>query len=409
MKLRNHLKKYANLLLRKGVNLQEGQELLLSAPIDAKDLVEEIVTIAYKDIKSGRVHINWNYGKLTRISFDYANEDVLLNIPEYSIMKYREVLDNGAAMLSIIASDPKLLAGVDPSLLAKVSKENAIKMKPISTEVMSGKVRWSLGAMPSEAWAKTVFPNVEPEEAVEKLWEYIFACTRVDQDDPIKAWNEHEDHLNNKKQFLNEKKFVKLHYKAPGTDLTVELPKNHIWVAGPKIATDDKSFIPNIPTEEVFTLNKRNGVNGTLSSTMPLNLNGNLIEDFSFVFENGKVVDFDAKVGKESLAKLLEMDEGVKYLGEVALVPVDSPISNLNTIFYNTLYDENASCHFALGKAYPYTLKDGTEMSEDQLLEAGANISLTHVDFMVGSKELSIDAYDSEGNVTPIFRNGNWA
>ncbi|XMB86456.1 aminopeptidase [Mycoplasmatota bacterium WC44] len=409
MNLKRNLEKYAELLLKKGVNLQEGQDLVLSAPVEAKDLVEEIVKIAYRDIKSGSVHVNWSYGKLARIKYEHATEEVLFDFPEYVLSKYKELIDRKAAMLSITASDPKLLAGIDPAKIAKVGKESAIKMKPFSTEIMSGKIRWNIGAMPSEAWAKSVFPELETDKAVEKLWEYIFACTRVDQEDPIAAWDEHTNNLFNKRDFLNEKKFVKLHYRAPGTDLHVELPVGHTWVAGPKQATDGVYFIPNIPTEEVFTMNKKNGVNGTLSSTMPLNLRGSLIEDFSFTFKDGKVVDFDARVGKENLEKLMEMDEGAKYLGEVALVPVDSPISNLNTIFFNTLYDENASCHFALGKAYPYTLEGGVNMSEDELKEAGANISLAHVDFMVGSKELEIDGYDTEGNVTPIFRRGNWA
>mgnify|MGYP000371285630 CR=1 FL=1 len=409
MDLRKNLTKYAELLLRKGINLQEGQDLVLRAPVDAKELVEEIVTIAYRDIKCGKIHIDWSHGKLTRISYEHASEEVLLDIPDYFLKKQRELLDRGAAMLSIMSSDPKLLAGINPNLIAKVGKHFAISLKPFSSELMSGKVRWGLGAIPCLPWAKTVFPELSDDDAMDKLWEYIFACTRVDQEDPIQAWEKHVDELKVKKTFLNDKKFTKLHYKGPGTDLTVELPKGHIWVAGPKEATDGFEFIPNIPTEEVFTLNTRNGVNGTLSSTMPLNLRGSLIEDFSFVFKDGKIVDYDAKVGKEVLAKLLEMDEGILHLGEVALVPVDSPISNLNTIFYNTLYDENASCHFALGKAYPYTLEGGVSMNDEQLIEAGANVSLAHVDFMVGSKDLTINGYDAEGNVTPIFINGNWA
>lgn len=406
--MKQQLEKYASLLLKKGVNLQKGQDLVVNAPLEAKELVEEIVRVAYRDIESGKVHVNWHHGKLSRISYEHAAEEVLLEMPDYVMARLNELIEKEAAMLSIVASDPKLLAGINPELIAKVSKESAIKTKPVSDSIMSGKIRWNVAAMPSEAWAKEVFPELSIEDAMAKLWDYIFKCTRVDQEDPIAAWNDHTDRLFKNKSYLNEMQFEYLHYEAPGTDLKVELPKGHIWVAGPKQANDGVYFIPNIPTEEVFTMNKKDGVNGTLASTMPLNLRGSLIEDFKFTFENGKVVDFDAKVGKENLEQLLATDEGAKYLGEVALVPVNSPISNLNTIFYNTLYDENASCHFALGKAYPYTLEGGTDMNEEQLAEAGANLSLTHVDFMVGSAELNITAY-KDGKAYPIFVKGNWA
>jgi aminopeptidase len=405
----NKLEKYANLFLRKGVNLQPGQDLLLNASIDAKELVEAVVTVAYRDLKSGKVHINWSYGKTTRLSYEHASEEVLLEFPDYQLKKFEELASKGAALCSIASPDPKLLAGIDPQLISKVSKEASIKTKAFSNEVMSGNLRWNVVAMPSKEWAAMVFPELEETQAMDKLWDYVFKCTRVDQDDPVAAWDEHIAVLEEKKNFLNENQFVKLLYKAPGTDLEVELPKGHIWVAGPKKANDGIDFIPNMPTEEVFTMNKVDGVNGTLRSTMPLNLRGTLVEDFSFVFKDGKVVDYDAKVGKEVIKSLIETDEGAPYLGEVALVPFDSPISNLNTIFYNTLFDENASCHFALGKAYPYTLEGGTVMSEDELKEAGANVSLIHVDFMIGSNELDIDAVDKDGNKVAIFRNGDWA
>ncbi len=407
--MKEQLVKYAKLLLKKGVNLQEGQELVINAPLEAKDLVEELVRVAYRDINSGRVHINYRHGMINRIEFEHAQESVLLKTPDYVISRMEELVNKEAAMLSIVAADPKLFAGIDASLMAKVGKASAIKMKPFSDKIMSGKIRWNVAAMPSETWAKEVFPELPLKEATDKLWEYIFKCTRVDQPDPIKAWDDHSENLLSKRDYLNNMKFTKLLYKGPGTDLSVELPEGHVWLAGPSKADDGVYFIPNIPTEEVFTMNHRDGVNGTLKSTMPLNLRGNLIEDFSFTFKNGKVVSFDAAKGKDVLEKLLETDDGVKFLGEVALVPVNSPISNLNTIFYNTLFDENASCHFALGKAYPSTIKGGTKMSQDELKKAGVNLSLMHVDFMVGSDKLQIDGIDSEGKTHPIFKNGNWA
>ncbi len=407
--MREQFKKYARLLVRKGVNLQKGQDLLLNAPLEAKELVEEIVEVAYKEIQSGKVHVTFSHSKLGRIAFEHASEEVLLDFPDYQLAKFDELAERGAAVLSITNDDPKLMAGIDPQLLAKVGKETSIKMQPFTVKIMSGNVRWSVGAMPSLAWANLVFPELNDDEAMDKLWDYIFKCTRVDQNDPIKAWDDHVTNLNKKRDYLNKMQFTSLKYTAPGTDLTVGLPKGHIWVAGAKAANDGIDFIPNMPTEEVFTMNHKNQVNGTLRSTMPLNLRGSLVEDFSFVFKDGKVVDYDAKVGKENLKGLLGTDEGAMYLGEVALVPVDSPISNLNTIFFNTLYDENASCHFALGRAYPYTLEGGTTMTPEDLQKAGANHSLTHVDFMVGCEELSIEGIDAKGNTHPIFKNGNWA
>ncbi len=404
-----NLEKYANLFLRKGVNLQEGQHLMLNASIDARELVEAVATVAYRDLKSGPIHINWNHGKLTRIALEHATEEVLLDFPDYQIEKLKELSKKGAALCSIVAPNPKLLAGIDPKLISKVSKESSIKTKFFSEEVMSGNLRWNVVAMPSKEWAAMVFPDLEEKEAMEKLWDYVFECTRVDQEDPIAAWDKHIETLEAKKKFLNENQFEKLIYTAPGTNLEVELPKGHIWVAGPKKANDGLDFIPNMPTEEVFTMNKVDGVNGTLRSTMPLNLRGSLIEDFSFVFKDGKIVDFDAKEGKEALEFLIKMDDGAARLGEVALVPYDSPISNLNTLFYNTLYDENASCHFAVGNAIDFAIKDGFGLSNEDKEELDINHSLTHVDFMVGASDLNITGIKEDGTKVPVFVNGNWA
>ncbi|MCW7999923.1 aminopeptidase [Clostridium sp. cpc1] len=255
-----------------------------------------------------------------------------------------------------------------------------------------------------------VFPNIPKKEALEKLWDAIFKTVRIDKEDPIEAWNEHLNNLDEKLEFLNEKKFKNLHYTSSnGTDLIIELPKGHIWSGGGDYNTKDVFFVANMPTEEVFTLPKKTGINGIIVSTKPLNYSGNLIDNFKLTFKDGKVVDFEAEKGYETLKNLLDTDEGARYLGEVALVPYDSPISNSNILFYNTLFDENASCHLAFGMAYPTCIEGGSEMNEKEKEVHGVNSSLVHVDFMVGSKDLDIVGETDEGEKLQIFKDGNWA
>ena len=255
----------------------------------------------------------------------------------------------------------------------------------------NGAINWCIASVPSEKWAAKIFPDLNSEEQMEALWEQIFHTTRVDLDDPVAAWEQHIETLNEKADFLNEKNFKSLHYKAPGTDLTIDLAEDHVWMAAGFKTNTGIPFIPNIPTEEVFTMPHKDGINGTVSSTKPLNYGGNLVEDFSLTFENGKVVDYQAKEGYDTLKSILETDEGARSLGEVALVPHDSPISNSGLIFFNTLFDENASCHIALGKALLLNLKDSKNLSKEEMIEKGFNESITHVDFMIGSADLDID------------------
>ena len=244
---------------------------------------------------------------------------------------------------------------------------------------------------------------------MEKLWQAIQQAIRLDHNDPVSEWKSHQTFLQEKAAFLNEKKYKKLHYKAKGTDLTIELPEKHVWAGGGGKTEQGITFIPNMPTEEVFTLPKKDGVNGVVQSTKPLNYGGNVIENFSFTFEKGRVVDFTAEKGYETLKRLIESDDGAKHLGEIALVPHDSPISNTNLIFFNTLFDENASCHLALGSAYAFCLEGGSAMTKDELQANGANQSIVHVDFMIGSTDLDIDGETADGDLEPLFRNGNWA
>lgn len=402
------LEKYAELAIHKGVNLQKDQILMLNAPIDGAEFARIVAKKAY-EAGAKDVHINWADDVMQRLYFEHASQDVLESVPQWRVDQYDYFAENGAAVLSIRSTDPDNLNGIDSSRIAAASKASGEAMKNFRKYTMNDKITWSIVAIPNPEWAKKVFPNVSEEEAVSKLWEQIFTITRVDQEDPLKAWDEHNKALGKARDYLNKKQFKKLIYKSPGTDLEVELPDGHVWKGGASKSEQGTSFNANMPTEEVFTLPHKYGVNGTVSSTKPLSYGGNLIENFSLTFKEGKVVDFKAETGYETLEQLVNMDEGARRLGELAIVPHQSPISQSGVIFYNTLYDENASCHLALGKAYPSSIEGGAKMDDDQLDENGVNNSIVHVDFMMGSGELDIDGITPSGETEPVFRNGNWA
>lgn len=404
----NLLSKYAELSVRVGVNLQKGQTLVINSPIECAEFTRIVAKKAY-NAGAKEVHVEWSDEELTLIKFMNAPEEAFKEFPKWKAEGYEELAKNGAAFLSISASNPELLKDVDPKRIAESNKTRSIALKKYREYIMNSTVAWSIVSIPTKAWSKKVFPNLTEESAIEKLWESIFKIVRVDKDNPLVAWNSHLNSLQNKVDFLNQKKFKKLHYVSKDTDLTIELPEKHIWAGGGEFNSKQTYFVANMPTEEVFTLPLKTGVNGKVKSTKPLNYSGNLIDNFTLVFKNGKIVDFSAEKGYETLKKLIETDEGSHYLGEVALVPYDSPISNSNIIFYNTLFDENASCHFALGEAYPICLEGGSDMNEEELEKSGANISLTHVDFMVGSSDLDITGEARDGEVVHIFKNGNWA
>lgn len=404
----NLLSKYAELSVRVGVNLQKGQTLVINSPIECAEFTRIVAKEAYK-AGAKEVHVEWSDEELTLIKFMNAPEEAFKEFPKWKAEGYEELAKNGAAFLSISASNPELLRDVDPKKIAESNKTRSIALKKYREYIMNSTVAWSIVSIPTKAWSKKVFPNLSEESAIEKLWENIFKIVRVDKDNPIDAWNDHLDNLQKKVEFLNEKKFKKLHYISKGTDLTIELPEKHIWAGGGEYNSKQTYFVANMPTEEVFTLPLKTGVNGKVKSTKPLNYSGNLIDNFTLIFKDGKIVDFSAEKGYETLKKLIETDEGSHYLGEVALVPYDSPISNSNIIFYNTLFDENASCHLALGEAYPICLEGGSNMNEEKLEKSGANISLTHVDFMVGSPDLDITGETRDDEVVHIFKNGNWA
>ncbi|MGP4059234.1 aminopeptidase [Halobacillus sp. H74] len=407
-KHKKQLEKYADLALKKGVNIQRGQGIIINAPIEAANLVRTISAKAYgKGAKN--VHVEWGDEVLSYMKMKNAPAEVLENFPKWKAEGLEEMVADGYALLSIYGPNPDLFKDVDSERVAKANKASAEALSDYRDYIMNDKTTWSIIAYPQQAWAEKVFPDVSPEEAQNKLWEQIFQITRIDQEDPLKAWEEHNERLRQAREYLNQKQYKKLHYKAPGTELSIELVQDHIWHGGSTESDKGVEFNPNMPTEEVFTMPHKNGIQGNVTSTKPLNYGGNLVENFTLSFENGKVVDYKAEAGEETLKHLLETDEGAKRLGEVALVPNESPISQSGHIFFNTLYDENASCHLALGKAYPTNIKDGSSFNKGQMDQHGVNDSLVHEDFMMGSAELDIDGETKEGNFEPIFRKGTWA
>ena len=403
------LKKYAKLAIYQGVNVQKNQTLVISSPIECAKFTRMLVEEAY--IKGAKeVVVQWNDELTGKLKYKYSPMEVFETVPEWVKESRLSYAKEGACFLSISASDPELLKDVDPKKVATFRKASSIASREFSSRLMSNENAWSIVSIPTVGWAKKVFPNVSEDEAVEKLWDAIFKIVRVDSQDPVKAWEEHKNTLKKNMDFLNSKRFKSLHYtNSLGTDLIIQLPEKHLWAGGAEFTQDGTEFIANMPTEEIFSMPKKTGVNGKVVSSMPLNYGGNLINNFSLTFKDGKVVDFSAEEGYETLKNLLDTDEGAKYLGEVALVPYNSPISNSNIIFFNTLYDENASCHLAFGKAYSLCIKDGEKMSEEELLKEGANDSLTHVDFMIGTKDLQITGTTYDNEKFDIFVNGNWA
>ncbi|GAE24457.1 aminopeptidase S [Halalkalibacter wakoensis JCM 9140] len=344
------LEKYAELAVKVGINIQPGQTLVVRTPLNAADYVRAVAKKAY-EAGAKNVHVEWSDEELTKTKYELAPDEAFHEFPQWVAKGYEEMAENGAAFLSITGSNPDLLKDADPERVSNANKASGKAMEGFRSYIMSDKISWSIVAVPSVGWAKKVFPNESEEHAVEKLWEAIFAATRINEEDPVSAWQEHLTALDDKMKALNDKHYHALHYTSEGTDLVIELPETHLWVSGGSVNKDGVSFVANMPTEEVFTSAKKTGVNGTVSSTKPLNYGGTLINNFSLTFKDGKVIDFKAEEGYETLKRLLDTDEGARYIGEVALVPHQSPISDTNILFYNTLFDENASNHLAIGSA----------------------------------------------------------
>lgn len=408
LEFQQQLSSYAELVVKIGVNIQKGQTLVINGTIEAAELIRIIAKKAY-EAGAYMVKVNWTDDTVSRLRYDLAADESFLEEPKWYAGEMLELVEKGAAVISVVSSDPDLLKGVSQERIVNHQKTYGKAMAKYRQYLQSDKFSWCVVAAPSKNWAAKVFPGLPEEEQVAKLWEAIFKTVRVDQENPVKAWEEHVSRLNQKSDYLNAKKYKKLHYLAPGTDLTIELPEGHIWVAADSIDERGNAFVANMPTEEVFTAPFAGEVNGKVSSTKPLSYGGQLIDGFTLTFENGRIIDCTAAQGEATLKDLINMDEGSHYLGEVALVPHASPISESNILYYNTLFDENASNHLAIGSAYAFCLKDGKKMSQDELKAQGLNTSITHVDFMIGSAEMDIYGVTDEGNREPVFHKGNWA
>lgn len=403
------IKKYAKLLTKVGVNVQPGQPIVINAQVDAADLVRELTEEAYA-LGAKEVHVNWADDFITRQKFEKGSDEIFDIFPQWQVDKLNSYVDDGAAVISITSSDPDMMNGVDLDRLTRYQRVASQSVEYYRNHMMSNKNAWCVAAYPSIAWAKKVFPNMSDQDAFNALWDAIKAASRADVADPVAAWRDHQAKLAMRLEKLNSAQYDYLLYEnSAGTNVKVKLPKNHIWLGGKEpLVGKDYSFAANIPTEEVFTSALYDGVDGKIVSTKPLSYGGSVIDKFWFEFKNGRVEAFGAEQGYDVLEQLMNMDEGARHLGEVALVPHDSPISNTGILFYNTLFDENASSHFAVGRAYPSNIEGGSDMSKEELAQNGMNESITHVDFMVGSADLTVTAYKADGSQEVIIKDGNF-
>lgn len=407
-KVEDYIEKYVELILKVGLKIKNGDKLVVRCPVEARDFAVECTRKAY-ELGAGEVVVDYRDQLISRLKYENESLDVLTDVPKHKVDKENYYMEKKAKYLSVTGSDPDAFKGVDAEKLFKSNLANSKALRDFSAKMMANYVSWIVVGASIPSWATKVFPDLEEGEAVRRLWFEIFNSVRLFEEDPIKALENHVDNLNRYSKFLNDAKFEKLIYQSQkGTDLEVGLPKGYIFAGAGDVNSDGEEFIANMPSEEVFSAPRLDGVNGKVYSTLPLNYNGNLIEDFYLVFKDGEVVDYDAKAGKEYLKNILDTDEGAKRLGEVALVSYNTPISMRKVLFYNTLYDENASCHFALGKSYPTCLEGGEKLSIEELNERGMNDSLTHVDFMVGDETTEIIGVKENGEEVQIFKEGNF-
>jgi len=403
-----NLEKFAQVAIKVGLNLQPGQKLIIRAPIKTIDFVRELARIAYQT-GARLVDVQLLDEELRLIRHQYAPRDSFEEVSKWPIQALLEAARTGDAVLRVHAENPDLLKDQDKELVSLEQKIMDKHMEPFRSLIGKNKFNWTIVSAPTRSWAKKVFPK-EPEEVlIDKMWDAIFNTTRLKHEDPIRHWQEHAQGLKARALYLNKKQYKFLYYKGLGTDLKIGLPEGHIWQAADMETKSGIRYIANMPTEEIFTAPHRSRVEGIVSCSKPLNYAGNLIHNFTLKFEKGRVVEVWAEEGKEILEKLIKTDEGSARLGEVALVPHSSPISQSGLIFYNTLFDENAASHIALGKAYAFCVKGGEKLSKSELKKAGLNNSLVHVDFMIGSDKLDIDGETRTGRREPIMRQGEWA
>ncbi|MDY3902565.1 aminopeptidase [Peptoniphilus sp.] len=404
----DYIETYAELILKIGLKIKKGDRLVVRCPIEARDFA---ITCTKKAYELGAIEVVMDYRDpiISKLKYENESVEVLTDIPKHRVDKENYYMGKKAKYLSITGSDPDVFKGIDSEKLFKANLATSKALKDFSAKMMANYVSWIVVGASIPSWATKVFPELSEDEAVRKLWFEIFNSVRLFEEDPEKALENHVNNLNKYSAFLNENKFEKLIYKSEkGTNLEVCLPKGYIFAGAGDVNSDGEEFIANMPSEEVFSAPRLDGVNGKVYSTMPLNYNGNLIEDFYLVFKDGEVIDYDAKSGREYLKNIIETDQGSKRLGEVALVSHNTPISMRKVLFYNTLYDENASCHFALGKSYPSCIENGEKLTIEELKERGMNDSLTHVDFMVGDASTEIVGVKENGEKVQIFKDGNF-
>lgn len=402
------LDRLAETIVSTGLNLAEGQDLIITASAEALPLVRRVTKAAYR-AGAGLVTPILSDEEVTRARYQHGAEASFDRAPDWLFQGMAQAYEDNAARLHIAADNPMALAAENPESVARAAKANAAAYKPALAKIAGFEINWNIAAYPGRAWSQLVFPDLDGDAAQRALAEAIFAASRVDRDDPNQAWADHNANLASRRDWLNGQNFAALHFQSEGTDLTVGLADGHLWMGGASRAKNGVTCNPNIPTEEVFTTPHKAHVTGTVRATKPLAHQGSLIEDIEVAFEEGRITQASASKGEEIFLKLLETDEGAARIGEVALVPYASPISESGVLFYNTLFDENAACHIALGQCYKDCLKDTAEASDEDIAARGGNASLIHVDWMIGGAETSIDGLTQSGDRVPVFRDGNWA
>ena len=404
------IKEFAKLAVIKGVNVQKGQPLVINAPVEAVELVRECVKLAYKQ-GAKKVSVNYTDDIKTRLDYENMSTEDLSYVSSWRLDKKQEEIDTHACYLHIIGDDPDLLNGIDSDKVGKSMLAVSKAFQKYQYYTSNNYGQWSIIAYPTLNWAKKVFPNTQDDEALELLWNAILKTSRVELNKTIDNWNKHNENIHNHSKVLNSYNFKYLHFKnSLGTDLKLGLIKDHIWEGGFDVCKGEYKveFNPNIPSEEVFTMPDRYHIDGKVVSTKPLSYNGNIISKFELTFKDGQIVDYKADDNYDVLKNLIDMDKGTKSLGEVALISFDSPISNSGILFYNTLFDENASCHLAIGACYPTNVKNGTNYSNDELYKLGGNDSMEHVDFMFGSNDMSIVGITYDDKEIVVFKDGNF-
>ena len=403
------LEKYAELIVKVGLNLQPGQRILIRAlSLDVAPLVRKVTACAYQH-GSRLVSVQWVDEHLERIRYQFAPHDSFEEFPVWETEGTIKCAERGDALLIVEGKNPELLKDQNPELVTIATRTGLTHSKPIYDHIWKNSGQWSMISPPTQDWAKKVFPKDTPQDAEARLWDAVSKTCGLDHAEPVPFWQKKIEDLGKRRDYLTTKKYSALQFVGPDTSLKIGLPDGHIWCGGNVNTPSGITFLPNIPTEEVFTMPHKYKVDGRVTATKPLAYQGNLVENFNLTFSKGKVVSFSAGKGEETLRHLLETDDGAKYLGEVALVPHKTPISQLDIVFLNIGYDENASNHLALGNAYRFCVEGGEAMSDEEFAQIGGNDSLTHVDFMFGSGEMDVDGLKEDGLVEPVMREGDWA